>query len=43
MGVGQSVANRLGPEGERILREAGEAFATSDAARLRDLLARIRR
>jgi len=40
MGVGQSVANRLGPEGERILREAGEAFATSDAARLRDLLAR---
>ena len=36
----KSFASRLGPEGDRILREAGEAFSTSDAARLRELLTR---
>jgi ankyrin repeat protein len=29
------IAARLGPDGERILREAAEAFSTKDAARLR--------
>jgi ankyrin repeat protein len=33
--VEQEMARKLGPDGERILREAAEAFSTKDAARLR--------
>jgi ankyrin repeat protein len=36
--VDHKIASQLGPDGERILREAGEAFSTKDAVRLRQVL-----